>query len=242
MNQYKSSAELKDLAKEKLCGRYGITMSALLLVGCISFLATTVITGNFATYTLTQYIIYAAITAAISVFTGIFETGTCLLYLNIACGQPYRLEDVFHAVSNQPGNTLTVSFANAFTNFICLIPYQIFMHLFLISENVTYMMLMFLSAGIGLLIYVPISLAISQSYYLLLDFPEYTGVQALKTSCQLMKGNMGRLFYIQASFLPLIFLGVLSFGLGLIWLIPYMKMTYTLFFLDIMNPSKTEIH
>lgn len=241
MNQYKSSAQLKDLAKEKLSGCYGITISAMLLIGCISSLITSLITNNMVTGTLIQSLVYAVVTAIISVFTGIFETGLCLLYLNIACGQPYRLTDVFHAVSNQPGNTLTISFANALVNFLCLTPYQIFMLLFMDSENVTYMMCMFVSAGLGLLIYVPVSLAISQSYYLLLDFPEYTGMQALKASCKLMKGNMGRLFYIQASFLPLIFLSILSLGIGLLWLTPYMKMTYTLFFLDVMNPDKSTI-
>ena len=241
MNQYKSSAELKDLAKERLSGRYGVTIYAMLLVGCISYLVTSLITGNYVIHNLTQYVIYTAITAVITIFTGIFETGTCLLYLNIACGRSHRLEDVFHAIYNQPTKTLTIALANALTNFVCLTPCQIFMQLFLTSYNNTYMMLMFVSAGIGLLIYVPISLAISQSYYLLLDFPEYSGLQALQTSCQLMKGNMGRLFYIQASFLPLILLSILSFGLGLLWLLPYMEMTYTLFFLDIMNPSKKAV-
>lgn len=240
MNHYKSSAELKDLAKEKLSGRYGITISAFLLVGCISYFISSLITAYLPSSTIAQYLIYTVVTGIASVLVGVLRTGTSLFYLNIACGQPYRLEDIFYGVSNQPFRSLTVSLANSFVNILCLTPAQIFTMLFLSSKSNTYLMLMFVSAGIGLLIYVPVSLGISQSFYILLDFPEYTGRQALTASLKLMKGHKGRLFYLQASFLPLMLLCTLSFGLGFLWLSPYMNMTYTQFFLDIMNPKKAE--
>ena len=237
MNQYKSSAELKDLAKEKLSGRYGTAMSALFLVGCITYLVTALATGSMPLETIGQYIIYTLVTGLVSVCLGVFQTGTSLLYLNMACGQPYRLEDIFYGISNHPSRSITVALANTLANLVCLTPTQIFGMLFIRTESLTYMMLMFVTTGVGLLIYVPVSLAISQSFYILLDFPEYTGKEALAASWKLMKGHKGRLFYIQVSFLPLMFLGILSFGLGLLWLTPYMNMTYTMFFLDIMNPS-----
>lgn len=37
------------------------------------------------------------------------------------------------------------------------------------------------------------------------------------------------------SFLPLGFLCLLSFGIGTLWLVPYMNMTQTLYFLDLMQ-------
>ena len=231
MNQYKSSAQLKDLAKEKLAGHYGITMSAFLLVSCITYLVTLLLTSSMPTETTTQYIIYSLVTGIISVFLGVFQTGTALLYLNIACGQPCRLEDIFYGVSNHPSRSLMVSLANMLANWICLAPMQIFLLLFISTESITYLMLMFVTAGVGLLIYVPVSLAISQSFYILLDFPEYTGKQALEASWKLMKGHKGRLFYIQAGFLPLMFLSFLACGLGFLWLTPYMNLTYTLFYI-----------
>ncbi len=259
MNQYKSSAELKDSAKEKLSGRYGIAISAFILIEGITYLFSSLIVTGIPTQTTLQYLIYTAVTAVVSILLGVFQTGQSLLYLNMACGQPYRLEDIFYGISNRPGRSLTVAFANTLVNVVCLTPCQIFSMLFMSTENMTYLMLMFVSAGIGLLIYVPVSLGLSQSFYILLDFPEYTGKQALAAGWKLMKGQKGRLFYIQASFLPLMFLcglsgiSILFFvsgipslymlaGLAFAWLTPYMNMTYTLFFLDIMNPVKTEIH
>jgi len=53
-----------------------------------------------------------------------------------------------------------------------------------------------------------------------------------------MKGHKWRLFKLKLSFLPLQFICLLSFGIGNLWLNPYMRMTYTEFFLDLLNPEK----
>ena len=44
-----------------------------------------------------------------------------------------------------------------------------------------------------------------------------------------------RLFLLELGFLPPMLLCVLSLGIGFLWLEPYMQMTYTYFFLDLMN-------
>ena len=48
-----------------------------------------------------------------------------------------------------------------------------------------------------------------------------------------MSGNKGRLFYIQLSFFGLALLAVLSCGIGLLWLMPYMLTTEVFFYLDV---------
>ena len=52
-----------------------------------------------------------------------------------------------------------------------------------------------------------------------------------------MKGHKGRLFYIELSFLPLLLLGAVSL-IGLLWVIPYMQMTYAVFYFDIMKQEQ----
>lgn len=238
MIRYKSGAELKDLAKGKLSGRYGSAILVVVVLESIQFLVSTFLSTLIPGTDFVSYLISILLSGIVAIFLGIYQTGLCLFFLNMACGQPYRTDDIFYGMRNNPSRSLTVSLAVTGVNLLCLTPYQIFAMLFLNTENTTYMMLMFVTAAIGLLIYVPVSLMLSQSYFLLLDFPEYSGMDALKASCRIMKGHMGRLFYIEASFLPLIFLGVLTCGVGMLWITPYMHMTYTLFFLDIMNPQK----
>jgi len=52
-------------------------------------------------------------------------------------------------------------------------------------------------------------------------------------SARLMKGNKGRIFYIILSFIGWMCLGMLSFGSGLLWVIPYMQQTLIQFYLDV---------
>lgn len=240
MIRYKSSAELKDMAKGRLTGRYGTAILAVLVIKSIHFMINSFITTLVPGTDLKSYLLTILLSTITSIFLGVYQTGLSLFFLNMACGQPYRVNDVFYGMYNQPMRSITVSLAVTLANVVCLTPYQIFATLFMSTQDTNYMMLMLVTAAIGLLIYVPVSLAISQSYFLLLDFPEYSGADALKASCRIMKKHMGRLFYIQASFLPLILLGALTCGIGMLWITPYMNMTYTLFFLDIMNPQKIE--
>lgn len=83
---------------------------------------------------------------------------------------------------------------------------------------------------IGLILYV-ISLiwTIVKSYYyslsfvILADKPELTAKEAVEESRKLMTGNRGKLFVLQLSFFGWALLSVLSFGIGLLWLLPYIQ-------------------
>ncbi len=236
MNKYRSSAQLKALAKDKLDGKYSTVILAVALIHLIQFLMS--FTGT--PVSLFGMLIILLTSAVISTFLGVFQTGLSLLFLNIACDAPYSTGDIYYGFRNRPDRSLVVSGALVLANMVPLLPYQIFMFLYMNTQETIWFILTMLSLAIGLVIYVPVSLALSQSYFLLLDFPDYSAKQILQTSCRIMKGHKGRLFYMEASFLPLQILSSLSFGIGLLWVMPYMHMTYTLFFLDIMNPTKKD--
>ena len=82
---------------------------------------------------------------------------------------------------------------------------------------------------------VMLSLFYAQTYFLLHDFPQYTARELLQKSRRLMVHHKGRLFYLYVSFLPLLLLGLLSWGLALLWVIPYMAATEAEFFLDLIK-------
>jgi uncharacterized membrane protein len=73
------------------------------------------------------------------------------------------------------------------------------------------------------------------AYYMLLDFPNQSVTQILKKCFDVMHGNVFRLLWMYVSFVPLMLLSVFTFGIGLIWVIPYMKMTAANFYLDMMS-------
>ena len=85
----------------------------------------------------------------------------------------------------------------------------------------------------GMLVYYIIWLPFSQLYYVLLDLPDKGVIDCIRMSFWLMKGQKLKLVGIQLSFIPLIFLSILTIGLGMIWVTPYMNASYACFHLNL---------
>ena len=70
----------------------------------------------------------------------------------------------------------------------------------------------------------------SMAFYILADNPEMSGMEALKASKQMMKGHKMEFFLLQLSFLGWCLLAILTFGILMIWLAPYIKTTNALYY------------
>lgn len=72
------------------------------------------------------------------------------------------------------------------------------------------------------------------AFFMLLDFPEWSASTILKRSIEVMNGNKLRLFWLYLSFVPSFLLSMFACGIPLIWILPYMNMATTNFYLDLM--------
>ena len=251
MKQYKKPYELKNLAKDKLQGKYGAAVLVLflysLITGGVSLFISMVanmtaatayaITGS-GTAVIVMNIIFEAIHLAAAIVMGILQAGITLFYLNMACGQPYTIGNLFYGYKKDSGKALVLSAVVGLCNAVCLYPCQYCMTAYMQSRDLRMLYAALITMLIGYCVYVPVSLGLSQVFYLMLDYPERTAKETLALTFQVMRGNKGRLFYLQLSFFPMMALCILSFGIGFLWLNPYMQMTYTCFFLDLMNPKE----
>ena len=68
--------------------------------------------------------------------------------------------------------------------------------------------------------------------YILLDEPELTAKQAISRSCEIMQGRRWKLFCLYLSFIGWGILSVLTFGIGFLWLVPYMNASIAAFYED----------
>ena len=98
MNTFKSSAELKASAKERMFGHYGTAVGAVLITLCIVgfldfitflFVDTTTVVGT---------VFYYVISFLLSLLSGLFTSGTTYLYLEIICGRPASVGDICQPV------------------------------------------------------------------------------------------------------------------------------------------------
>jgi len=237
MKQYKSRSALKNLAKQKLDGHFSGAVCTLLLADIITRAAGNIVISLVPGEGIMQYILSFLFTMILSVFLGILQTGISYYFLNLTCGKRAVQGDIFYGFHVSTEISIKISLVHVLPETLCLLPYQILLLLFLNTQDMKYIFLSFAAMVIGYIILTPIKLALSQTYFLLLDFPDSSFSEILKTGIRIMKGHKWRLFLLDVSFLPLYLLGYLSFGIGLLWIHPYIRETYALFFLDLMNPE-----
>lgn len=251
MKQYKKPYELKNLAKDQLQGKYGsaililflyslITGSSSLFISLLSNMTTATayaVTGS-TNAVIAIGVIFEIVNLAAVIVLGILQAGVTLYYLNIACGQPYAIGDLFYGFKKDSGKVLALSAVMGLCNAVCLYPCQYCLSAYMNSRDTVMLYAALISMAVGFCVYIPVSLGLSQTFFLMLDYPGCSAKEILALSFRVMNGNKKRLFYLQLTFIPMMLLCVLSFGIGFLWLNPYMQMTYTYFFLDIMNPAE----
>lgn len=78
--------------------------------------------------------------------------------------------------------------------------------------------------------------AITKSFYYQLAYlvavenPDMTSKDAVLKSEELMQGNRAKLFYLQLSFIGWAILSAFTFGIGILWLAPYMQFAVITFY------------
>ena len=225
---------LKQGARGIMIGKYRNAISILL--------ASDLIINTISVLSATSNDSYAGIAIGLAIsfilvlLGTILNVGQCSFYLNVACGQKYEFSNLFTGFKVHPDKIIITQVIIQLLTVLPLLPAIGVMWYSFKAYNIIVVfligcILLIIGAGLSWWIY----LRYSQVYYLLLDFPDYSAKELLKMSWRLMKGHCGRLLYIQVSFLPLMLAGLVSLGIGFLLIKPYQYMTYTLFYLDLIQ-------
>ncbi|MDI9606350.1 MAG: DUF975 family protein [Bacteroidota bacterium] len=101
------------------------------------------------------------------------------------------------------------------------------------------MLLMLLFIGLGmLLLIVPgfiLAIAYSMTFFILVDNPDYTAVEALKKSRELMYGYKWKFFCLNLRFIGWFLLAIVTLGIAMLWVSPYMFVSYAKFYDDLLT-------
>ncbi len=79
------------------------------------------------------------------------------------------------------------------------------------------------------------ALSYAMTNYILVDYPELSANKAIDLSRAMMKGRKYDLFYLYLSFIGWILLCILTFGIGFLWLEPYISAAQASFYQDVKN-------
>ncbi len=237
----KTSEELKMLSKGRLLGNYGKMISALLtieLIGSVILLAAnSLLPESGGSVSILSYIIELLISLLLSVFM----LGQAKLYMNFATNRPIHLSDIFYGFHSHADIAIKITLVYFFLITVCLVPFFLVFAVYVLVPSSYIVPFMSIALIAGAVYACCRLLSLSQCYYIAVDFPDYTLRQILAMSRHVMKKQRARLFYLYVSFLPLILLSLLSFGIGLLWVCPYMQCTLANFYLDLMEYRTREV-
>ena len=114
---------------------------------------------------------------------------------------------------------------------------QLFDGFSLIGNAIVIYILRSILIGIGLfLLIIPgiyLACALSMSYLIYTDDTSLTGIEAMKKSHEMMKGNKWKYFCLILRFIGWCLVAFLTFGIGFLWLIPYVQVATVKFYEDI---------
>ena len=180
-----------------------------------------------------------AFTFILTLLINVISAGLNYMYLNIARGKAYSLNDLIYFYKHHPDRVIVATFFLAVLNLLTMLPYTIYGNMNTPAEGasleaqITWMYTSIFLMLVGMIVYQILSIPLEMTYYILADRPELKGTDALKESIEMMQGNFGRYLMLKISFIPLMFLSVFTFYIALLWVLPYMIMTETMFYRDL---------
>ncbi len=235
MERHASSAELKARAKAQLLGKYGTLIPALLAVWAVVALISMVVTVPFGVSSMLGIILQFIVDIFVQLFMGIFLAGQTYLYLNVSCGGNIRVSDVFYGFTHHPDKAILIQLFQLLLMLAWFVPCFICLGVWMFVDSVYMLIPISITFCIGLAGGVLVTLRYSQSFYVMLDFPDFTARQCLRYSREIMKGNMGRKFYLDVSFIPMYLLGIFTCCIGLFFVVPYINAACSNFYLELME-------
>lgn len=239
MSSYQSCANLKAQAKEHMFGHYKTAVGASLLIflTMVFFQLTGPASlGNLDT--VIGIVIYYGVSFLLSAMGGLFFSGIACFYLKIVCGQHVRVGDAFWGFHFFPDKALAIQ------AWISLIRYVFDLPRFLLYSRITAksgtkaLAVLILCTILSCFATVVLNLLYAQAFFLLHDFPQASAKELLVMSRRLMSGHKVRLLGLCISFLPLMSLSMLSCGIAMLWIMPYMYTTLAEFYLDLVKHPK----
>lgn len=202
-------SEIKKLAKQQLEGNVGkLLLCALVvsvIIGSISmmFASTSIpLAAGSEIERVTNSLMFSISNSCRSYALSIliapaFAFGLILIYLDVRNGKGVRIEKVFEPFKIYP---------------------KVFVLYFLEGLFVILWSLLLVVPGIVK------SYSYAMAPYILAENPEMSGLDAINESKKMMKGNKGKLFILDLSFIGWILLGLVTLGIVFIYVSPYMEL------------------
>lgn len=217
-----------------------IALAGTLLQPMVNLIATMDPTGDVMavqkqlidmTMTPRYLILSQLVSAVVGALASTLTTGYSYLCLKISRSEKASISDLFFVYRNNPDRVILLFLLSFAIQLLIGLPGDVVSYL---SEKnpenaVLYLAGTVLTIVTSVLGYI-FALMVSQIFYLYLDDTQKSVPDIFKESMEMMKGHKGRLFYLQVSFIGWLILCLLTLGVLIVYVGPYMEMTFAEFY------------
>ena len=217
------SRELKRRARESLTGHYRLPMAACffsqLLIFAVEIPFNLSYQFNPSSF---QAIVYMLATVILSLLSVVLQCGVYQIQLNLARGKDSRLSDIFYFFSRHPDRMIVATLMLIGLIIVTMLPGTVLFAVTAVLPSDTLFIVGILALIVTFVAVCILALAYSQIYLLLIDHPELKLMEIFRKSRILMQGQKRSLLWLELSFIGYGLLGLLSLGIGFLWITPYM--------------------
>ena len=233
----------KACAKQFLSGKWGIAILAMMAAPALNTIGTMAAIKLFPGDSFLAWLLGEAFLFIVSLLSMVISTGYNFMLLNMARGREYRFGNLIYMFKKGSDGVLSAALIMALIDTVLMIPFYYMVNMTAPAAETMEAVLewsqpIMYSALAATVLGVVIKLPFAMAFYILADNPQMKGREALKKSASLMKGHMMQYLVLQISFIPLMVLSILFLYVGLLWVMPYIYATNTIFYMDVTGELK----
>ena len=233
----------KACEKQFLSGKWGIAILAMMAAPALNTIGTMAAIKLFPGDSFLAWLLGEAFLFIVSLLSMVISTGYNFMLLNMARGREYRFGNLIYMFKKGSDGVLSAALIMARIDTVLMIPFYYMVNMTAPAAETMEAVLewsqpIMYSALAATVLGVVIKLPFAMAFYILADNPQMKGREALKKSASLMKGHMMQYLVLQISFIPLMFLSILFLYVGLLWVMPYIYATNTIFYMDVTGELK----
>ena len=237
-----STREIKRRASFLLQGKLLTAMLAMLMVTVSEVFGSRLASSLFGGEDWLSLILGQIFVFIISLVTSVLSAGLCFMFLNMARGKEFSMGDLFYFFKNHPDRVIVAAFFLAVINLIVSIPYYVFSLTVSPGETAiqqtNYLALLMGFMVLSIVLNTVITIPFAQTYFLMADDMNLEGISALKQSAAMMKGHFWDFLKLLASFIPAMLLSVLTIYIALLWVMPHLQMSETVYYQMLLEHSQ----
>jgi len=176
------------------------------------------------------FIFYIALFITINSIWGLLRYGMSRYFLSFITTKKASPANIFAGFKGSTETIIGISLILAIISLIFQLPYLIYTFFFSVNTIHSFLLSLVLFLAGNLAVFL-IEAYLAPIYFVICDNPSTRLTWVLIITFSLMnKKNFFKYIGLQISFVPLYLLGILSMGIGLLWVVPYAYTSYAYFY------------